>query len=103
MPMGSLNTDPKFVAMMMKLKMEWDTLAKECGLKNILSEIIVDDVLLYGRTAKHLIAYSITVLEVLKHDHATLKLKRCKYFQDRYDFVVMDVASGETQPAHSKN
>ena len=35
MPMGDLNVAPKFVATMMKLYMEWDTLAKERGLKNV--------------------------------------------------------------------
>ena len=33
MPMGALNAAPIFVAMMMKLQMEWDTLSKERGLK----------------------------------------------------------------------
>ena len=78
MPIRALNSAPIFVAMMMKLDMEWDTLAKERGLKSILSKIIVDDVLLYGRTEKHLIEYFRTVLEVLKHHRATLKLKNCK-------------------------
>ena len=32
-PMGALNAAPIFVAMMMKLQMEWDTLSKERGLK----------------------------------------------------------------------
>ena len=45
--------------------------------------IIVDDVLLYGRTAGHCLEYFRTVLDVLKHHHATLKLKKCKWFQDR--------------------
>ena len=35
--------------------------------------IIVDDVLLYGRTAKQLLAYFITVLDVLKYHRNTLK------------------------------
>ena len=34
-PMGALNAAPKFLAMAMKLKMQWDTLAKERGLKNV--------------------------------------------------------------------
>ena len=83
MHMGSLNAAPKFVAMPMKLQMEWDTLAKEHSLKNIASNIIVDDVLLYGHTAEYLLAYFRTVLEVLKHYRATLKLKKCKRFQER--------------------
>ena len=81
--MGTLNAAPTFVPMMMNLKIEWGTLAKELGLKNIASNIIVDDVLLYGHTAEYLLAYFRTVLEVLKHYRATLKLKKCKRFQER--------------------
>ena len=33
MPMVELNTSPTFVAIIMKLKIEWYTLSKECGLK----------------------------------------------------------------------
>ena len=76
MPIRALNSAPIFVAMMMKLDMEWDTLAKERGLKNILSKIIVDDVLLYGRPAEHILACFSTFLDVVKHHYDTLKLKR---------------------------
>ena len=38
MPMGPLKV---FLAMRMKLKIELDTLAKELGLKNVASKIIV--------------------------------------------------------------
>ena len=78
--MGDLNEAPKFVAMKMELKMEWDTLSKERGLKIFALKIIVDDVLLYGHTAKNLQVYSRTVLEILKHHRDTLKLKKCKWF-----------------------
>ena len=43
---------PTCLVMRMKLKNEWDTLAIERGLKNGASNVIVDDVLLYGRTAE---------------------------------------------------
>ena len=77
-PIGSLNAAPTFVAMAMKLQIKWYELSKERGLKNVASKIIVDDVLLYGRTAGQLLAYFKTVLDVLKHHHAIIKLKRCK-------------------------
>ena len=76
MPMGTLNASPTFVAMIMKLQIEWDTLSKYRGLTNVASRIIVDDALLYGRTAGQILAYFITVLDVLKNHRATLKLKR---------------------------
>ena len=53
--MGALNPAPTFLAMMMKLQMEWDTLANERGLNNVASKIIVGDVILYVLTAKHLL------------------------------------------------
>ena len=59
--------------------------------------------LLYGRTSEQLLAYFRTVVEILKHHRATLKLKRCKWFQYSCDFVGVDVAAGITQPAHSQN
>ena len=74
-PMGALNAAPTFVVMTIKLKNECDTLAKERGLINIASKIIVDYVLLYGHTYEQLLAYFITVLYVLKQNHTTLKLK----------------------------
>ena len=60
--MGALNAAPTFLANMMKLQMEWDTLAKERGLKTVASKIIFDDMLLYRRTYEKLLDYFRTVL-----------------------------------------
>ena len=49
--------------MTMKLKMEWDTLSKEHGMKFVATKIIVYDVLLFGSTAKHILAYFRKVLK----------------------------------------
>ena len=81
MTMGALNAAPTFLSTMMKLHMEWDTLAKERGLTNVASKIIVDGVLLYGRTSRQLLDYFITVLDVLKHHLSTLKLKSANGFR----------------------
>ena len=80
MPKGSLNAAPTFVAIMMKLQMEWETLDKQRGLKNVASKIIVDYVSIYGRTDEQLLAYFLTFLDVLKHHRNTLKMKKCKWF-----------------------
>ena len=101
--MWDLYAATTFVAMAMNLKMEGDTLAKERRFKSPTSIIIVDDVLLYGCTAEQLLNYFITVLDLLKHQHTTLKLKKCKCFQDRCNFLGMDVAAGGTEPTQSKN
>ena len=87
----------------MKLQMEWCKLSKERGLKIFASKIIVDDVLLYGRTSENLLDYFRTVLDALKHHYTTLKIKRCKWFQYRCKFVMMNVEAGGTQPSQSKN
>ena len=100
--MGSLNAAPNFLAMMTKIQMEWDTLAKERGLKNV-AKINVYDVLLYGRTAEQLLMYFITVLDFLKHPRATLKLKGFKWFQYRCKFLYMGMTEVGTHPAQSKN
>ena len=77
--------------------------AKEYGSKNVASNFFVDDMLYYGQIAKQLLEYFRTVVDVMKHHQNTLKLKKCKWFQDRCEFVGMDVVAGVTQPAHSKN
>ena len=53
--MGDLNAAPTFVAIMMNLQMEWDTLSKDTRLENVASEIIVDNVLLYGHTTSQIL------------------------------------------------
>ena len=98
MPMGPLKEAPTFAAMMMKLQMGWDTLSKEHGLENVASKIIVDDVLLYGRTVSNILAYFRTVLNILKHPCTKLRMKNRKWFQDRYKFVGMEMASGGKNP-----
>ena len=87
----------------MKLQIEWYKLSKKRSLENVSSQIIVDHVLLYVRTFSQLIAYFRTLLGVLKHHRATLKPKKCKWFQDKCDFIGMNVAAGGTQLAQSKN
>ena len=102
MHIGPLNSVPTFVAMYMNLQKEWDTLSKEHGLKIVASKIIFDDMLLYGRAAEKLLDYFITVLNILKHHRAILKLKRCKWFQDRFNFVGMDTAELVTKTVQYK-
>ena len=62
----------------------------------VASKIIVDDVLLYGRVAGHILAYFRTVLDILKYHCAILKLKKFKWFQYRCNFLGIYVAAGGT-------
>ena len=38
----------------------------------------------------------------MKYHRGTLKLKKCKWFQDRFEFVGTDVAKGGKKPAQPK-
>ena len=96
--MEKLNTDPKCVAIMMKLHKEWDIWTKERKLK-----ILDQKSLLIICFCMDLLAYFRTVLEVLKHNRATIKPKKFKCFQEKCEFLSMHVAAGGTQPTHSKN
>ena len=78
-------------------------LYKENGMKNIVSDIIIDDVLLYGCTPEQLLTDFKTILYVLKQHRTSLNLNKYKWFQDTCKFLGMAVESGRTQPAHSKN
>ena len=65
-------------------------------MKSVAATIIADDVLLYGHTDKQLLYFFRTFPDVLKYHRATLKLKKCKWFQNRCKFLGMDVAAGGT-------
>ena len=82
----------------MKLQTEYDTLAKECGLKIFTSKMIFNDVSLYGLTAVQHLAYLRTIQYLLKDLWATLKVKRFKWFQYRCKFTGSNVEAGVTQP-----
>ena len=47
-------------------------------MENSSSKTIVDDLSLYGRTEEKLIEYFRTVLELMKHHHTTIKIKKRK-------------------------
>ena len=81
MPMGALNAAPTFLAMLMKLQMQCNKLAKERALENFASNIFFDDVLLYVHTSKKILEYFRTVMDILKHHHVTLKLKVANGFK----------------------
>ena len=78
-------------------------ISKGSQAENYTPKIMVVDVLIYLSTEDHLLSHLQTVPDILKHHHIMLKLKKLKWFQERWDFVLMDVAAGVTQPKHSKN
>jgi hypothetical protein len=102
MPMGALNSAPVFVAMMLELQGKWNLLAEQRKIKNCGSSVIVDDVLVFVRDKDELLRYFKCILEILMHYKATINLRKCKWFQDKCEFVGFDVCAGGNRPAHSK-
>ena len=68
-----------------------------CGAK-----LIMDDLLLYGRTADATFKYLHVVLTVLRKYRATLKLRKSKWFAKETEFVAIDVTGEGNKPAKSK-
>ena len=52
-------------------------------MKNVAFKIIAADVLLYGCTAKKILYYFRTVLDVLKYHRATLKLEKMQMVSEQ--------------------
>ena len=125
MPMGACNSHPAFVAMMAKFQEEWDELAESKEIKGIMvltverteknteraermdacpgSEVIVDNLFLYGDDPNQLLAYFECVLTVLQHHRATVKLKKCRFFEPDTEFVGIDITPEGNKPAASKD
>ena len=70
--------------------------------KNVASKIIFDEVLLYRHTEEHNISHLITALYFLKHPHAAINMKNCKWFQYGCEFLGMEMEAGVTQPKQLK-
>ena len=64
-------------------------------MKIVASKIIVVEVLLYGLIEEQLVIYFITVLYVPKQQRDTINLNNCKWVQDMWKFLGMDVSAGE--------
>ena len=102
MPMGYLDAAPKLVAMMMKLKTEWYTLYKGNVLKNVALKIFwwCVTVWVHSQAAPRLFHNSPGCTQTpLRYT----KTEYYKWFQDRWEFLGMNVAAGVTQPAQSQN
>jgi hypothetical protein len=66
------------------------------------SAVIVDDILLFARTAAALLYYLICVLETLQHHRVTVKLRKTRFFPGRAEFVGIDILPDGNSPAKSK-
>ena len=102
MPMGVLNAQPVFVAMMNTIQAEWIQKTLEAGIPNCGSKVIVDDILLHAYTIPHLFTFFRIVLHTLRHYRATVKLKKCKFLPNRCEFVGVDILPEGNSPEQSK-
>ncbi len=103
MPMGLTNVMAFFVCMLQDFQQQWDKEAASQGLQGCLSQVIVDDILLASLTANELLAYFRIVLTTLRHFCATVKLRKCRFFQSTTQFVGVDLSLEGNSLAHSKN
>jgi hypothetical protein len=115
MPMGATNAHPFFVAMVERMRFEWNQRATNKGIKLCTTTLtrrgkddpdaktIVDDVLLYAYSVAALLHYFETVLEILMHYRVTVKLRKCRFIQTKAEFVGMDILSQGNTPAKSKD
>ena len=92
MPMGSLNADPTFLTMAMKILKIMVHIRK--GVQSE-KHHIKNNCLWYFTlwiTSEQILEYFRKVLDILKHHRYTINLKRYKWFQHGCNFVDMDVA-----------
>ena len=85
------------------LKQEWTKLAQERGIDKCGSKIIVDNVFLFGPKMESVLAFFRVVIEVsYQHYRATIKLRKCKFFNtEPTEFIGIDVAPEGNSPASS--
>ena len=105
MPMGCTNAHPAFVAIMMKFQREWrkKALAKGITPQMADSRMIVDDLIVFSHKADWCIQFFVCVLEVLAYYRASLKLRKCRFFEPITEFTGVDVSEFGNSPAHSKD
>ena len=99
--------------MVNEMQAEWNSRTEERSIKLFSSTIkkrgkddpgaktIIDDVILYAHTVAALLKYFELVLEVLKHYRVTVKLRKCRFVQQKVEFVGVDILAQENSPAKS--
>jgi hypothetical protein len=131
MPMGAKNAHPAFVAMVTNFEDTWDKLYCDRDENLYMVDnwkkqhdnkiqhthtskprythtsrpglaVIVDDIILFAKTAAIHLSYFKCVIEVLKHYRVTLKLRKTRFFPKRAEFVGFDIMKEGNTPAESK-
>jgi hypothetical protein len=66
------------------------------------SAVIVDDIILFAKTAAILLTYFKCVIEILKQYRVTVKLRKTRFLPKRAEFVGVDIMKEGNAPAESK-
>ena len=126
LPFGPCNAPSFYTAMMKVFQDEWDSLFQE-SLQDISktpssnlvftktgqiaingdifrfgSNVIIDDILLWGSDLDLMFVYLECVFRVSKKYRSNFKLNKCEFFSDRVEFVGHDILSAGNSPASSK-
>ena len=66
------------------------------------SNVIIDDILLWGSDLELMFVYLECVFRISKKYQSSFKLNKCEFFSNRVKFVAHDILSAGNSPASSK-
>jgi hypothetical protein len=104
MPFGPTNAPAVYTAMMRQLQDEWDSLFEELHPNSAHRgcRVIIDDILLYSSDVTTLIQYLDCVCQVFIKYQVSLKLGKCDFLKERFEYVGHDITADGNCPAESK-
>jgi hypothetical protein len=105
MPFGLRNCPIVFISMMHDFKEKWEEYCSKHGIDPSIDEgslIIMDDILLHTLTEDNAFITLRGVCLVARKYHLTLKLKKCRWFPQKLEYVGVDLSLQGNQPASSK-
>ena len=104
LPFGLRNGPAVFTAMMYDLKRIWDEIiSKKIDLsKNNGTRIIIDDLFIFAESLENALFMLEVICQVAERYCVTWKLKKTHFFDNKIEFVGVDVSVHGNQPASSK-
>ena len=104
MPFGPKNAPAAYTAMLRTMQVEWDELFDELYPNSAHKgcRVIIDDVLLFSSDIQTLLNYLDCVLQVLVKYRVSLKLPKCDFLKNRFEYVGHDITADGNCPAESK-
>jgi hypothetical protein len=104
MPFGPTNAPGIYTAMMRKMQDEWDALFESLYPNSAHKgcRVIIDDILLFSNDIATLIKYLDCVCQVFIKYRVSLKLGKCDFLKNRFEYVGHDITADGNCPAESK-